>query len=293
MKSKSESALSDKNLSSQASSDASGVQAIETGMRLLGALAQPGAPQMLKTLAERAGMPPAKAHRYLVSFARTGLVQRDPATGRYLLGPAAVQIGLAALQLLDPVRVATPMLPHIRDELEELAALAIWGDYGPTIVRSEEPLRPVLVSVRPGFVLPLLASASGKVFAAWLPRTITGPYIERELAEARIRDTKGIPKTMAQVESLLDEVRRHGMGRQTGELNAGFHGLSAPVFDHHGALVAAIATVGPAGGLDIRWNGRTARKLRTAAQKVSHVLGRVPQEPGAEDKRGPSRQATP
>jgi DNA-binding IclR family transcriptional regulator len=41
-------------------------------------------------------MPAAKAHRYLVSLIRVRMVVQE-ATGRYDLGPLAVQLGLASL----------------------------------------------------------------------------------------------------------------------------------------------------------------------------------------------------
>ena len=39
-------------------------------------------------------MSAAKAHRYLVSFQRLGLVTQDSRTARYDLGPAALKLGL-------------------------------------------------------------------------------------------------------------------------------------------------------------------------------------------------------
>jgi len=54
-----------------------GVQAVDTAVRVLSALIDTGAPLMLKTVSERAEMQPPKAHRYLVSFCRTGLAERD------------------------------------------------------------------------------------------------------------------------------------------------------------------------------------------------------------------------
>jgi DNA-binding IclR family transcriptional regulator len=264
--------------------ESAGVQSIETGMRLLTTMARPGVPLMLKTLAERARMPPAKAHRYLASFARAGLVQREPGTGRYLLGPVAVQIGLAALEALDPVRVATLMLAEIRDQLGEPVVLAVWGHYGPTIVRSEEAIHPSFVSVRPGFVMPLLSSATGKIFAAWMPRVITLPLMRRELKAAKGGSANTGLRNFKDVKTALEEVRRYGVGRQTGELNAGFYGLSAPIFDHRGALVAAIGTVGVAGVFDASWTGPTATQLRRAAREISTKLGHLPEQaPGKTD----------
>src|ERR1700755_988176 len=84
-----------------------GIETIEPGMRFLAVLADLHHPQMLKTIAAATGMPPSKAHRYLVSFIRAGFVDRDPETGRYRLGPASVQLGLSALANVDAVYLAT------------------------------------------------------------------------------------------------------------------------------------------------------------------------------------------
>lgn len=46
----------------------SGIQSIEVGFRLLDVLTSEPRAMMLRDLAQRAGMSPAKAHRYLVSF---------------------------------------------------------------------------------------------------------------------------------------------------------------------------------------------------------------------------------
>lgn len=60
-----------------------GIQSIEVGFRLLDVLTNEPRAMMLRDLAQRAGMTPAKAHRYLVSFLRLGVVAQDPLSGRY------------------------------------------------------------------------------------------------------------------------------------------------------------------------------------------------------------------
>jgi len=55
-------------------SDSRGIQSIEVGGRLLLALAHHGQPLPLKDLAYAADMSPGKAHPYLVSFIKLGLV---------------------------------------------------------------------------------------------------------------------------------------------------------------------------------------------------------------------------
>src|SRR3982750_3371336 len=87
-----------------------GIQSVEVGGQLLIALVGSGRPMALKDLAREAGMSPAKAHPYLVSFGKLGLIVQDAGSGRYGLGPLALQLGLISLQQFDPVRLATPLL---------------------------------------------------------------------------------------------------------------------------------------------------------------------------------------
>jgi DNA-binding IclR family transcriptional regulator len=82
-----------------------GVNSLETGLRLAGVLAETGLPEALKDIAARAGLAPAKAHRYLVSLIRAGLAEQDSESGRYRLGPLALQLGLGALRGLDVLKL--------------------------------------------------------------------------------------------------------------------------------------------------------------------------------------------
>src|ERR1700688_4609781 len=95
----------------------SGIQSIEGGFRLLGVLTNEPRAMMLRDLAQRAGMSPAKAHRYLVSFLRLGAVSQDPVSGRYELGGFALQMGLARLARVDGVKLARIALTEVRDRV--------------------------------------------------------------------------------------------------------------------------------------------------------------------------------
>ncbi|WP_347614343.1 IclR family transcriptional regulator, partial [Comamonas thiooxydans] len=150
-----------------------GIQSVEVGFSLIEALAQASGPLMLKDVAAAAGMSAAKAHRYLVSFQRIGLVAQDERNSRYDLGPAALKIGLASLARLDPVRLARERIPALLETLNHTLAIAVWGNHGPTIVHWEESAQSVTANLRLGDVMPMLASATGRCFGAWLPREAT------------------------------------------------------------------------------------------------------------------------
>jgi DNA-binding IclR family transcriptional regulator len=111
-----------------------GIQSVEVGFELLDALSQADGALMLRDLAAAAGMSAAKAHRYLVSFQRMGLVVQDPVSTRYDLGPAALRIGLASLARLDAVKFARERIDGLLAETGHTLAIAVWGNQGPTIV---------------------------------------------------------------------------------------------------------------------------------------------------------------
>lgn len=253
-----------------------GIDSVETGVRLLMALAGLGGrPQMLSTIAARAGMPPPKAHRYLVSFLRTGLVERDPALGRYRLGPAAVELGAAALGSVDAVALASEAMPALRDQLDQTVALMVWGTLGPVIVRAEESDRVVSVSFRVGRSLPVLASASGMSLAAHLPWATVAPAIAHELGAGGVPVVAAHEAALQAVRRRLGAVRRRGIARIDGTVTAGITALAVPVLDGGGRAVASMSVVGPGGSFDAGWDGPVARALaRTCAALSARIGGR-------------------
>ena len=242
-------------------------------MPLLRVLADHGAPMMLRDLAREAGMPAAKAHRYLVSFVRTGLATQDPISGRYDLGHFALDLGLASLARLDAVRVATPVLEALGEEIGETVAVAVWGNRGPTIVRWVESRRPVTVNLRTGAVMPLLNSAIGLCFVAFFKSPVLLDRIEEELEiHARGADT-AVAITRGQLAALIAEAREHGMSRAVGSVIPGINAFCAPAFDHEGKMALAVAGLGPAGLMPPDWNGPMAKAIRAAAQAISRRMG--------------------
>jgi len=218
-----------------------GIQSIEVGARLLQALTQARRPQMLRDLAAAADMPPAKAHRYLVSFARMGLVEQQPQTGLYDLGAFSLELGLGALARLDAVTLAAPVLGELCEETGHTVALAVWANQGATIVRWLGADTPVAASLRVGSVMPLTRSATGGAFLAFLPGSRTARWVKRELAE-NIR--KGLtPTTHEDVTKTTAETRRQGFAH-TSDFIPGISGVAAPVFDHSGAMTLALVVLG-------------------------------------------------
>jgi DNA-binding IclR family transcriptional regulator len=242
-----------------------GIQSVEVGGQLLLALAHHGRPMALKDLAREAGMVPAKAHPYLVSFSKLGLIEQDPASGHYGLGPLALQLGLISLQQYDPVRLATPLIEELALSTGHTMSIAVWGNRGPTIVRVAEPTSPVHVSMRHGTVMSLTGTASGWLFAAHRPRESLFALLAEEHVAAD-----------AAFEARLDGVRRQRMASAVNLSLPGVSALAAPVFDGRGAMVLSLTGIGPSATFDTDWHGALATSLRRVADELSRRLGWQP-----------------
>jgi DNA-binding IclR family transcriptional regulator len=229
-------------------------------LKVLLAVAEGPGSRALKDISATAGLAPSSAHRHLITLVRTGMVEQSSATGRYDLGTRVMELGLKALSRRDPIRIAGESLEELRDQLGLSVFLAIWANHGPTIVRWEEGTQAVTVNVRVGSVLPLMRSATGRVFLCWLPSALTAPVLESEKANAR------------DIERLRQATRASGLGSVEGDLLPGVASLSAPVFDHRSQIVAAISTLGAQGGFDSKTSGTIGKKLKKAADELSRRL---------------------
>ena len=254
-----------------------GIQSVEVGFALLDVLAQAPGPLMLRDLAAAALMSAAKAHRYLVSFQRLGLVVQDSTSTRYELGPATLRLGLATLSRLDAVKMARERLPALIEVTGHTMALAVWGNRGPTLVHWQETPLAMPVSLRLGDVMPLLSSATGRCFTAFNSHggaaEKAGPMIEEELALARKLGRSDLPSTPAQLQAMVKEARQQGLGRVVNVLLPGISGFCAPVFDADGHLVLGVVALGSSATLDTAWDGPIAQSLRQFAQQLSADLG--------------------
>jgi DNA-binding IclR family transcriptional regulator len=250
-----------------------GIQSIEVGSQLLLALVHLGRPAPLKDLAREAGMTPAKAHPYLVSFGKVGLIQQDATSGHYGLGPLALQVGLISLQQVDPIRLATAELPRLAQAIGQTVGIAIWGNRGPTFVRLEEGPTAVHVNMRHGTVVSVKATASGRLFAAFMPRDKVLAALRAEAGRDAVRLGDAFE------EEELRCIRESRFSSVVDGTVRGVTALAAPVFDGFGAMVLALTAIGPSATLEASSDSKAARILIDCAAALSKQLGVRPAHP--------------
>ncbi len=248
-----------------------GIQSIEAGGQLLLALGAQGRPMPLRELAKAADMAPGKAHPYLVSFAKLGLVTQEASTGYYWLGPTAMQLGLVTLRMLNPVREATPFAEALARETGHSVALSVWGNQGPTIVFLFDAIYPLHTNIRTGTVMSLAGTATGRLFAAYLPAKL----IEESLLEDERRLGPDIAASIDrdELQTVVSEIRKHGTSRTINNPTPGVSSFAAPVFDYSGNIVLGITLMGRTRSFDTAWEGKEATAAKACSEEVSRRLG--------------------
>lgn len=252
-----------------------GIQSIEVGGQLLRALVHTQRPMALRDLAREAHMAAAKAHRYLVSFVKLGIAKQDPANGAYELGPFAVQLGIVSLQRLEPVREAGPEAAALAERIGHTVFLSVRGQLGPTVVRMDESGLPLHVNMRTGTVMSLMNTATGLIFASFLPPKMLEGMLQHEALRVGGAGTLDAP-TMKRFEHAMSETRRRGLARVVGTPIPGVNAMAAPIFEANGNIVLSMTAMGPRGTFDAAWDSEIARALRSCAENVSARLGYMP-----------------
>jgi DNA-binding IclR family transcriptional regulator len=254
-----------------------GIQSVENAMTVLLALERGLGPMSLTQIAAATAMAPSKAHRYLVSLARVGLVAQSRSSGLYDMGPSMRRLGAESLRRMDEAGLASEYLPELRDRTGHAVNLAVWGDHGPIIVRWDYGSYALPITVRVGATLPLLSSSVGRIYLAHLPAALTDPVL---LSQAETAEQTGL--TDEDVERLKADARRDGFALTAGGVLAGVSSVAAPVFAAADSLPLVIALVFPTRLATPETVAYLTGEVRTTAEAVSAELGRgTPSPPRA------------
>ncbi len=253
-----------------------GVQSIVVGNRLLEVMVAAGRPLMLRDIAAGAGITPAQAHAYLVSYRKVDVVEQIDRSGLYQLGKFALQLGLARMRSIDALRLTAAAVADLARELELMVTVAVWGTFGPTIVQVQEAVDQVHVNLRAGAVYAVRSTATGRVFAAFLPEAVIGAHLEAERRDGSEHLRIGNHASAVAFEDEVEQVKLQGFATADQSPIPGINAVSAPVYDHTGQMQLAITLIGPSKIVDIRRGSRHVERFVAFAGQLSSELGQKP-----------------
>jgi len=238
-----------------------GVQSVDRALRLLKAVAASGAPSSAQELAQRCGVNRSTAWRLLATLEAHGLVERDAASGRYVVGYASFQ--LATSEDHDALaRRLRPLLERTAEATGEIVTLAIAKRFGLVYVDQADPPGPPSPDWTSRHI-PLHATSSGKVFLAWLPEDERAAVLPATLE----RFTSHTIVDRAALDAELERVRRDGYASCLGEYDYS-NGVSAAVFDATHRPIAIVNVWGPS----VRVTQSRLPSLGRAALRAAHEM---------------------
>ena len=249
-----------------------GIQSLETGGVILSTLAAASEPMMLRDLADAVGIAPSQLHPYLVSLRKIGIVEQT-ASGRYALGPFALQLGLSRLRGQDAYQEAIERAPALAEDTRLMVAISVWGLHGATIVYTRESTSRVHANVRPGGIFMTTLTATGRLFAAFHPADLTEPVIQHELAEIRTSQSASYGIDEISFRRKVELVRKQGYETTSDIPIPGVSAVAAPVFDHTGTMELAVTLIGPTPVIDLSPEGAAMTSLLAFTDQLSEDLG--------------------
>ena len=142
---------------------------------------------------------------------------------------------------------------------------------GPAIVSKLDGDRQGSLSIRIGYVLPVIASATGQVFYTYLPESQTAPLIRQQARDELARPFN--PLKPAEVAKIPGAVRRRGYATTAANITTNYVAFAAPLFDHSGEIAGALSVLGSAPAMKGEQRKTIVKALLTASNRLSDRLG--------------------
>jgi len=112
------------------SPDKAGNTTVLIGLDLLKHIAAARRPLALSEIADQLDMSASRTHRYLSSLQHAGFVRKNTGTGHYDMGPATIEIGIAAMERVDGAQVAADIMKDLTNKTGLCSYLCVWGSNG-------------------------------------------------------------------------------------------------------------------------------------------------------------------
>jgi DNA-binding IclR family transcriptional regulator len=241
---------------------------LDKGILILGLLAEEGAALSVATIAERMDLPLSTAYRYVATLKSQRLVEQDPLTGTYRLGPRLLEWS-AAVARPGVRELALPLMTRLSRRCGETVILSGLRGHQGICLEKVEGHHALRVSHELGAVFPLHAGTSGKTLMAYLDPDDQEEVL-REVGLERFTATTITDASMLREE--LQTIRVRGFAESDGEVLEGTYGIGAPVFGGGRRIVAALSVSAPRHRLGAERRGQTIRWVMDTAAQISRSL---------------------
>jgi DNA-binding IclR family transcriptional regulator len=247
-----------------------GVQALGRAFAILEEVARHREGIGLAELSKRVGLHNSTTFHLAKTMVSLGYIRQEKDSKRYRIGRPLFALAASALDEIEMVNVATPILEDLSRKTGESSHFAVrMGDAVVVIARTGGPGAFQLTD-RVGVVRPAHCTALGKVILASLRDDQLERFLERaELKPSTEKSITEIPLLLREVE----EIRRSGIAIDDGEFNVEVRCLAVPVKDFTGQIIGALGISCPVWRLSIQALRSRAKIVQAAADRLSAEFG--------------------
>lgn len=251
-------------------SRAGGVQSIGRAFSILEEVARNRDGIGLAELSKRVGLHNSTTFHLVKTMVSLGYIRQLKDSKRYRIGRPLFALAASALDEMEMVSMATPVLEDLSRETGESSHFATrMSDAVVVMARTPGPGAFQLTD-RVGVVRPAYCTALGKIILAALRDDQLERYLERVELKPLTMKTITDPE---RIRHEIAEVRRAGIAFDDGEFNDEVRCAAVPVRDFSGLVIGAIGISGPVWRLSLQALQGKARKLEQAAKHLSEAFG--------------------
>jgi DNA-binding IclR family transcriptional regulator len=223
----------------------------------------------ISELARRLDLSKSTVHGLVRSLFDIGVLEQNPQTKKFCLGPALVELAFKSWNFLQVREKAQPEINRIRDRIGETVFLGLLSREEATIIATAEADKPLKISSPPGTSIPLLTGAVGKIAMAQLGTEAARAYLQSH-ALPRFTD-----RSIIDLEDYLEEIdrvrERQGFAIDDGEYLPGVRAVAAPL-DNRRGLPLAVWVVGFSTSMSDDRLGEIAQQTVSGAQALRRRL---------------------
>jgi len=248
-------------------------QSVAKALRLL-QFFTPERPRLtLAEISRLSGLSKPTAYRLLKALEEEGFLARnsiDHEDKQYQLGLRLFELGNLVAEQLEVRKIARPYMERLRDEVNEVVHLVILDRGHAVYVERVENDRPMSLFTRIGLRTPLYVGSAPRLLLAYMEET------EREeiLRQMKLQPyTEATITDPAELRKVLEEIRNRGHSISYGEHVPGTLGLSVPIRDHTGSVIASLTIAIPGHNFTSEQIEYLIAKLKQTAREISRKCG--------------------
>jgi IclR family transcriptional regulator, acetate operon repressor len=253
----------------RADEDSPATETVNLSLRLLERLAGSNESIGVSELAREFEASKATIYRHLQALVLHGFVHQEAKTLRYAAGIKLFILGERLRARFDVLPVAREELTRLRNETGQAVTLSALVDNQAVVLEVLQGDAVVNFGTQAGTVLDLHASAHGNVALAFGPAELMRRCLAKPLkvwTPHTICSPEGLQRLIAQV-------RTRGWATAPNRVLQGVNGLAAPVFNHAGDYVGAVAIAGSIQYVPASPRPEQIKAVTQAAERISRKLG--------------------